>query len=60
MFDEALADPGECGIMHDWDLSVRMWHGGWQVGIIRGGLNKGGFLNVRLIHDTHGCTVRVC
>lgn len=35
MFDEGLADPGECGILQDWELSTRMWLKGWQVGLVR-------------------------
>lgn len=32
--DEAAADPGECGIQADWELSMRFWWGGWQVGVL--------------------------
>ena len=28
--DEALAEPGECGIMSDYELSLRFWASGWQ------------------------------
>lgn len=34
MLDEAAADPGECGIQADWELSMRFWWGGWQVGVL--------------------------
>lgn len=30
MMDEAAADPGECGIQADWELSMRFWWSGWQ------------------------------
>jgi len=29
--DETASEPGECGVMSDWDLCVRMWKAGWQV-----------------------------
>lgn len=29
--DETLADPGECGIWSDWEISTRLWLAGWQV-----------------------------
>lgn len=30
--DEGLADPGECGIFTDFELSLRFWMTGWQAG----------------------------
>ncbi|GIL88751.1 hypothetical protein Vretimale_17194 [Volvox reticuliferus] len=30
--DEGMSDLGECGIMSDWELSIRMWTAGWHVG----------------------------
>ncbi|KAG2499050.1 hypothetical protein HYH03_003235 [Edaphochlamys debaryana] len=30
--DEGMGDRGECGIWSDWELSVRLWTAGWQVG----------------------------
>lgn len=30
MMDEAHADPGECGIVSDWEISKRFWNSGWQ------------------------------
>ncbi|GLC55625.1 hypothetical protein PLESTB_001008200 [Pleodorina starrii] len=32
--DEGMSDVGECGIMSDWELSIRMWAAGWQVGFM--------------------------
>ncbi|KAG2454524.1 hypothetical protein HYH02_000371 [Chlamydomonas schloesseri] len=32
--DEGMSDPGECGIVSDWELSVRMWAAGWHVGFM--------------------------
>ena len=29
--DETMTEPGECGILTDWDLSLRMWVAGWHV-----------------------------
>ena len=29
--DEGTSEPGECGIIGDWELSTRMWASGWQV-----------------------------
>ncbi|KAK3257705.1 hypothetical protein CYMTET_33221 [Cymbomonas tetramitiformis] len=29
-FDEAMAKPGECGIMADYEISMRMWMAGYQ------------------------------
>ncbi|GAX78604.1 hypothetical protein CEUSTIGMA_g6043.t1 [Chlamydomonas eustigma] len=29
--DETTTEPGECGILTDWDLCIRMWVAGWQV-----------------------------
>mmetsp|Transcript_27600 Transcript_27600/g.60380 ORF Transcript_27600/g.60380 Transcript_27600/m.60380 type:complete len:448 (+) Transcript_27600:355-1698(+) len=29
--DEGTTEPGECGILTDWDLCLRMWVAGWQV-----------------------------
>ena len=41
--DEGLAAPGECGIFTDYELSLRMWAAGWQVGhmALRGGMRAG-------------------
>ena len=37
MFDEGFADPGECAILADWEISMRTWLGGWQArGAARG------------------------
>ncbi|GIL60741.1 hypothetical protein Vafri_15268 [Volvox africanus] len=42
--DEGMSDRGECGIMSDWELSVRFWTAGWQVGymplVMRGRVNN--------------------
>ncbi|KAG1660176.1 hypothetical protein FOA52_005276 [Chlamydomonas sp. UWO 241] len=29
--DESLTEPGECGILTDWDLCHRLWVSGWHV-----------------------------
>ena len=41
--DEGLASPGDCGIFTDYELSLRMWAAGWQVGhmALRGGMRAG-------------------
>ena len=41
--DEGLAAPGECGIFTDYELSMRMWAAGWQVGhmALRSGMRAG-------------------
>ena len=33
--DEATSDRGECGITSDWELSLRLWAAGYQVGYKR-------------------------
>ena len=43
--DETLSDPGYCGIISDWELSHRMWTGGWAVMHTGNGL--------RMTHDGH-------
>jgi hypothetical protein len=30
--DEGAGEPGQCGIISDWDMSGRMWLAGWQMG----------------------------
>ena len=42
--DEGLAVPGECGIFTDYELSLRFWLAGWQVGHmpLRGGFGVAG------------------
>jgi hypothetical protein len=46
--DEGMAAPGECGIVTDYELSLRMWTAGWHVahmalrGGFRGGKGPGG------------------
>lgn len=30
--DEAMSPPGGCGVHSDYDVSLRMWMAGWQVG----------------------------
>lgn len=35
MFDEGFALEGECGILADWELSVRLWMDGWQVAVMQ-------------------------
>jgi hypothetical protein len=46
--DEGLAEPGECGIFSDYELSLRFWTAGWQVAQMalresfRGGTGVGG------------------
>ncbi|EFJ48071.1 hypothetical protein VOLCADRAFT_91271 [Volvox carteri f. nagariensis] len=32
--DEGMSDVGECGIVSDWELSIRMWTAGWHVGFM--------------------------
>jgi hypothetical protein len=41
--DEGMAAPGDCGIFSDYELSLRMWASGWQVGhmALRGGMRGG-------------------
>ena len=41
--DEAMAAPGDCGIVTDYELSLRFWTAGWQVGHmqLRGGMRPG-------------------
>ena len=34
--DEGLAEPGECAIGQDYELSTRLWLSGWQVGRLAG------------------------
>ena len=33
--DEAMGQPGDCGIVTDYELSLRFWTAGWQVGHMR-------------------------
>lgn len=44
--DEGLAAPGECGIFTDFELSLRLWASGWQVGFMQA---KDGFNAVRFL-----------
>ncbi len=30
--DEGASEPGQCGIISDWEVSTRVWLAGWQVG----------------------------
>ncbi len=30
--DEGMGEPGQCGILSDWEISSRMWLAGWQLG----------------------------
>ena len=33
-FDEGMSEPGQCGILSDWEISSRLWMAGWKVGYI--------------------------
>lgn len=30
--DESAGEPGQCGILSDWEISSRVWLAGWQLG----------------------------
>ncbi len=40
--DEGMGEPGQCGIMSDWEMSSRMWLAGWQMGYMWIGMRADG------------------
>ena len=53
--DEGLAEPGECAIAQDYELSTRLWLSGWQVGRMagRGGGRMFGMAGTGSTHVNH-------